>query len=124
MKAKSLLISSILASTAMIANAQSIPTYTKANLPEGISEGFFRGSAVFADVNNDGNIDLIIKGRDLDGGWTPKVQIVLNDGTKLASGSTLVEGIDIYESTLNVFDYNNDGNVDILLSCYSTPMLF
>lgn len=124
MKAKSLLISSILASTAMIANAQSIPTYTKANLPEGISEGFFRGSAVFADVNNDGNIDLIIKGRDLDGGWTPKVQIVINDGTKLASGSTLVEGIDIYESTLNVFDYNNDGNVDILLSCYSTPMLF
>lgn len=58
MKAKSLLISSILASTAMIANAQSIPTYTKANLPEGISEGFFRGNAVFADVNNDGNIDL------------------------------------------------------------------
>lgn len=125
MKANLLLLSAILASTAMTANAQnSTPTYTKATLPSGISEGFFRGSAVFADVNNDGNLDLIVKGRDLDGGWAPKVQVALSNGTTFTEGKTLLENIDIYESNINVFDYNNDGNADILLSCYGTPLLF
>ena len=124
MKTKSLLISALLASTAMTAVAQSIPTYTKATLPAGISEGFFRGSSIFADVNNDGFIDLIVKGRDLDGGWAPKVQLAKGSAAGLTDGTTLLENIDIYESNITALDYNNDGNIDLLLSCYGTPRLY
>lgn len=125
MKPKSLLLLTMLASVALTAGAQStVPTFSKVVLPNGISEGFFRGSAVFADINNDGYMDLIIKGRDLDGGWAPKVQIAMGSASGFSKGSTLLENMDIYESNLNVFDYNNDGNLDILLSCYGTPLLY
>ena len=125
MTTKTLIISAVIASTAMTANAQGvIPTYTMATLPNGISDGLFRGGAVFADVNNDGKMDMVVKGRDLNDGWTPKVQLALGGASGFASGMTLSEKTNIYESCLNLFDFNNDGNVDILLSCYSTPFLF
>ena len=125
MTTKTLIISAVIASTAMTANAQGvIPTYTMATLPSGISDGLFRGGAVFADVNNDGKMDMVVKGRDLNDGWTPKVQLALGGALGFASGMMLSEKTNIYESCLNLFDFNNDGNVDILLSCYSTPFLF
>ena len=125
MTKKTLLLSALIASAAMTANAQgTTPTYTKATLPEGISEGFFRGGSVFADVNNDGIMDLVIKGRDLDGGWAPKVQLALGGAAGFASGSTILENMDIYEHCLNMFDFNNDGNVDLLLTCYNKPLLY
>ena len=125
MKRKTLLLSALIASAAMTANAQgATPTYTKATLPDGISEGFFRGGSVFADVNNDGIMDLVVKGRDLDGGWAPKVQLVLGGDAGFASATTLLEDMDIYEHCINLFDFNNDGNVDLLLTCYNTPLLY
>ena len=125
MRTKSLLLSTMLASVVLAVDAQgTVPSFSKAVLPDGISEGFFRGSAVFADIDNDGHIDLIVKGRDLDGGWAPKVQVAMGGASGFGKGSTVLENMDIYESTLNVFDYNNDGNVDVLLSCYGTPLLF
>lgn len=125
MRTKSLLLSTMLASVVLAVDAQgTVPSFSKAVLPDGISEGFFRGSAVFADIDNDGHIDLIVKGRDLDGGWAPKVQVAMGGASGFGKGSTVLENMDIYESTLNVFDYNNDGNVDVLLSCYGMPLLF
>ncbi len=77
--------------------------------------------ADFADVDGDGDQDLLINGRF--GSSDRVAELYLNDGTgtfALAAGTPFIGG---NAGTVDFFDADNDGDMDVLLSGYenSTP---
>lgn len=119
MKTKIYLISALLASASMVFAAPAKPQYNKIALPSEVSNGFYRGSVVFADINADGNMDLCAKGRDLNSGWNTEAFAILTDNTgQFTSKMALSFGDTPYEAMLTVFDFNNDGLVDYLFTNY------
>lgn len=118
MKAKLYLVSALIASASAAFAASQKPQYSEIPLPVGMSNGYFRGSLVFADVNGDGNMDLIVKGRDLNNGWTPDVVVMTSDNSGNFDAFAKLPANMPYESTLSAFDFNNDGHVDYLLNDY------
>lgn len=119
MKTKIYLISALLASASMVYAAPAKPQYNKITLPSEVSNGFYRGSVVFADINADGNMDLCVKGRDLNNGWNTEAFAILTDNTgQFTSKMALPFGDTPYEAMLTVFDFNNDGLVDYLFTNY------
>lgn len=119
MKTKVYLISALLASASMAFAAPAKPSYNKITLPTEVSNGFYRGSVVFADINADGNMDLCAKGRDLNNGWNTEAFAILTDNTgQFTSKMALPFGDIPYDATLTVFDFNNDGLVDYLFTNY------
>lgn len=119
MKTKIYLISALLASASMVFAAPTTPQYNKIALPSEVSNGFYRGSVVFADINADGNMDLCAKGRDLNNGWNTEAFAILTDNTgQFTSKMALPFGDTPYEAMLTVFDFNNDGLVDYLFTNY------
>lgn len=119
MKTKVYLISALLASASMVFAAPAKPQYNKITLPTEVSNGFYRGSVVFADINADGNMDLCAKGRDLNNGWNTEAFAILTDNTgQFTSKMALPFGDIPYDATLTVFDFNNDGLVDYLFTNY------
>lgn len=119
MKTKIYLISALLASASMVYAAPAKPQYNKIALPSEVSNGFYRGSVVFADINADGNMDLCVKGRDLNNGWNTEAFAILTDNSgQFTSKMALPFGDTPYEAMLTVFDFNNDGLVDYLFTNY------
>ena len=119
MKTKVYLISALLASASMAFAAPAKPSYNKITLPSGASNGYFRGSVVFADINADGNMDVCAKGRDLFNGWTTTAVAITSTASGTLNGViNLPFGDNPYEATLTVFDFNNDGLVDYLYTNY------
>lgn len=119
MKTKIYLISALLASASMVFAAPTTPQYNKIALPSEVSNGFYRGSVVFADINADGNMDLCVKGRDLNNGWNTEAFAILTDNSgQFTSKMALPFGDTPYEAMLTVFDFNNDGLVDYLFTNY------
>lgn len=100
-----------------VQQAPQVPTYNELTLPNGISTGYFRGSLAFADINADGTMDLLVKGRDLNNGWNPDVFGILtgSDGS-FTSSQTLPNDGQSWERTLTAFDFDSDGLVDYLLA--------
>lgn len=118
MKAKLYLVSALIASAGTAFAASQKPQYNEMTLPGGVSTAYFRGSLVYADVNGDGNMDLIVKGRDLNNGWNPDVVLITTDNSGNLDNSVKLPASMPYESTLSAFDFNNDGHVDYLLCNY------
>ena len=87
------------------------------NLTSIVSNGFFHGNALLTDINNDGNYELIVKGRDLNAGWDTKIKALYLD----EAGSTFTTSVDLpavdgcnWERVVYTIDYNNDGNIDLI----------
>lgn len=87
------------------------------NLTDLVSNGLFHGNTVLADIDNDGMMELIAKGRDLNAGWANTLKALHLD----ESGATFATATDLatpdecmWERIVYVIDYNNDGNVDLL----------
>lgn len=116
MKAKLYLVSALIASAGTAFAASQKPQYNEMTLPGGVSTAYFRGSLVYADVNGDGNMDLIVKGRDLNNGWNPDVVLITTDNSGNLDSSVKLPASMPYESTLSAFDFNNDGMIDIIYS--------
>lgn len=80
-------------------------------------------SATFADVNNDGNADLIL------GQSNPSENplVVLNNGKGHFSGAIILPWAknigekEQYNNTIAVFDFNNDGYIDIIIAGQYEP---
>lgn len=87
------------------------------NLTGLVSNGLFHGNTVLADIDNDGMMELIAKGRDLNAGWANTLKALHLDET----GATFGSAVDLpdpdgcmWERIIYTIDYNNDGNVDLL----------
>lgn len=105
---------SILASTnVQAAEKVTKPIFSKVTVPT--TSNMFQGNHAFADLNADGKMDLLVKGRNLDNGWNPEAFALLNAGQEFTSKLTfdLVKG---WHKVITPIDYNNDGYPDVLLS--------
>ena len=57
------------------------PTFSKVTIPT--TSNMFQGNHAFADINADGKMDLLVKGRNLDKDWNPEVFTLINTGQSL-----------------------------------------
>ncbi len=61
------------------------------NLTSLVSNGLFHGNTVLADIDNDGIMELIAKGRDLNAGWANTLKALHLD----EAGSTFTASVDL-----------------------------
>jgi uncharacterized repeat protein (TIGR01451 family) len=82
--------------------------------------GVYRSSIVWGDYDNDGDLDILLTGRD--GGWNPVSRVYRNDGPS-GSGWTFTHIgaglVDVWGGSAMWGDYDNDGDLDILLTGYT-----
>lgn len=76
-------------------------------------EGLYDGTVIFADVDNDGDMDVVITGGDLD--WNPHTHLYINDGEGNFEESSFVFD-NFYRNSGAFADVNGDGKMDLLLS--------
>lgn len=76
-------------------------------------------SAIFADIDNDGDPDLVL-GRTLE-----RSQLLINENGKFVDRSTSLVSVPLpyLVSSVSVADYNNDGLLDIYFATYAANML-
>ncbi len=76
--------------------------------------GLHRGSANWVDYDNDGDLDLLLTGGDID--WVPRTILYENDpvGTLTDTGSHGLPGLD-WEGVTAWGDYDDDGDLDLAM---------
>ncbi|MDR1682646.1 MAG: T9SS type A sorting domain-containing protein [Candidatus Symbiothrix sp.] len=86
--------------------------------PQPAFTGHQEGTNFFADVNNDGWMDIIEIGRDLKNGWSGFANLFINNqGSGFTKSSPFGGGSC---SGMSTGDVNNDGYIDFLLAGYAT----
>ncbi|MDE7437908.1 MAG: VCBS repeat-containing protein [Muribaculaceae bacterium] len=79
------------------------------------STGYFHGNAVLVDFNNDGNLELAAKGRDLNNGWATDLFYLSGDGYSFNTRTAIQDPDNCsWERVLVPIDYNLDGNMDLI----------
>lgn len=113
------LYSLILAGMASSVSAATYPTFTDLGDMKGLfSTGYFRGNALLMDINNDGNFELVAKGRDLNNGWSTDIFYLSGDGYSFNTRNAIQDPDgNSWERVLVPIDYNLDGNMDLILNC-------
>lgn len=72
------------------------------------------GSVAWGDYDNDGDLDILLTGAQTDSGYIPFTRIYRNDG---GSFTDIQAGLpDVMDSSVAWGDYDNDGDLDILLT--------
>ncbi len=72
-----------------------------------------RSSIALGDIDNDGNLDLIVTGED--NGGTPHLDRYINNGTGSFSAATPF-GVGVYSSSIALGDINNDNKLDLIVT--------
>lgn len=92
--------------------------YVALDLSNIISNGLVCGNMFAADINNDGYMELMVKGRDLNSGWATTIKALYLDEQ---NHTTFDKAVDLpdpngqsWERILYPIDYNNDGNIDLI----------
>jgi PKD repeat protein len=80
--------------------------------------GAKKGSVVCGDYDNDGDIDVFITGERNN---TPITKVFTNNGNGTFSENTSISLTGLTESSLGLSDYDNDGDLDLLLTGFDKP---
>ena len=92
------------------AQGQILPAFASTNAgPPGVS----RSAAAWGDYDNDGRLDLLLAGLDVDGNALSQIWRNLGDGTFTNLNAGLPG---VFEGSVAWGDYDNDGKLDILLT--------
>jgi uncharacterized repeat protein (TIGR01451 family) len=75
------------------------------------------GAAAWGDYDNDGDLDILLTGSDHND--APVSQVYRNDGGSFIDIDAGL--VDVYHSSVAWGDYDNDGDLDILLTGWSSP---
>ncbi|QQW30644.2 VCBS repeat-containing protein [Arthrospira sp. PCC 9108] len=74
----------------------------------------YLSSVATADFNGDGDIDILLTGRDSSN--NPISRVYLNDGSGGFTHATNISLTGVYRSSVATADFNGDGDIDILLT--------
>lgn len=86
----------------------------------GLFEALSGSAAVWGDFDNDGDQDLIVSGTKFNTG-IGTVELYKNNSGSLSSvGAAGLTGH--YESSISAGDYDNDGDLDVVLTGFTSPM--
>ncbi len=89
-------------------------TFVKENIT---LPGMINSTGIWADINNDGNIDILLSGSNSALGIEPLTKLFLNDGDGNFTEST--DSLqNLAYSVASWGDFNNDGKLDLILSGY------
>jgi len=77
--------------------------------------GFYSGSAAWGDYNNDGNLDLVLSGPPTYNS-PPVTKIYKNNGNNSFTELTSISMTGVSYSSIQLGDYDNDGDLDLLLA--------
>ena len=81
--------------------------------------GTSTNGTVFADIDNDGDLDLIIGMSYGESGDEPLPLLLMNDGSGTFVDQTAALGIEDYGAYIAVGDYDEDGFVDLLYASFT-----
>jgi hypothetical protein len=110
---KRLLFASLILTVTINAFSQ---TFT---LEETFQTGLRSASISWGDINNDGNLDFIQTGNDIDANATTR--LLINTGSTFELQNTDLPNI--FEGASDWGDYDNDGDLDLLLAGSGTDGL-
>jgi len=80
-----------------------------------IGTGVDLSSIALGDIDNDGDLDLIVTGYD---GSGRRLDKYINNGAGSFSGSSF--GTGVYQSSIALGDIDNDGDLDLIVTGYSS----
>ena len=75
--------------------------------------GISYGSVDWGDYDNDGDLDILLSGNGISG---PITKIYRNDGNNIFTDQSIILFTNVYEGYSQWGDYDNDGDLDILLT--------
>ncbi len=85
--------------------------------------GVFSGSVAWGDYDNDGDLDILLTGSTSGTIASPITKIYKNNGNNSFSEQTSISLIGVWYSSVAWGDYDNDGDLDILLTGSPGPGL-
>jgi glycerophosphoryl diester phosphodiesterase len=98
-----------------VSTANAMPDFTDAGASVIPFERLSNGSGVWGDYNNDGYLDLFCIGVNINNSWSTAAHLYKNNGDgTFTEVTTSVRKL--REATCAWIDYNNDGNLDLLIS--------
>ena len=98
------------------AGAATKPALSKLNISNICPPGLFQGNMAFIDANNDGNLELLVKGRDVPNGWANTIKLLSGDGYGYTAGVSISDPDGYsWQRVVIPIDYNADGNIDFIL---------
>jgi predicted nucleotidyltransferase len=78
--------------------------------------GVYRSSVAWGDYDNDGDLDILLTG---DSGDSPVAKVYRNDGGVFADSGRRMTPSALESGSVAWGDYDNDGDLDILLTGYT-----
>jgi hypothetical protein len=85
---------------------------------EDTAEGTQKGQIGWLDLNNDGNLDFVVTGERMEGGWPKMADIYVNNGDGTFAQKTSTETfIDpLKNAGIDYADMDNDGKTDLIMA--------
>jgi len=81
--------------------------------------GVDNASVAWGDYDNDGDLDILLTGKESDDPFTPLSKIYKNDGDNTFSEQTGINLTAVDNGAVSWADYDKDGDLDILLTGYN-----
>ena len=100
------------------ASADLVPSPFVLKADESALTGLIGSAAAWGDYDNDGNLDLLMTGRNITGNQV--TNLYRNQGNGVFANSGITNLIGVENGSLDWGDFDNDGDLDILLTGYNS----